>query len=179
MRKAGFPWLEVPLVLGLHDSEQYLRDVYRKCFVHAHKHAQYAELLLDIWRQGASRDPDFQVALRAFADGVQHAGPVHIDVRQSCFSVGLEELGLQEKPPIDLDQWNGQRLESVIDAWIPAPSFERYFPLPDALGGPAARLSRGQRIQLAFRRKGAVKGALDVAGTVLQGLGRRLLRLSD
>lgn len=178
MRKAGFPWLEVPLVLGLHDAEQYYRDVYRKCFVHAHKHAQYAELLMEVWKQGAVQDSDYRVALRAFADGIQHMGPVRIDVRQSCFTLGLEDLGLQEKAPINPEKWNGQRVESVVDAWSVARSFERYFDMPREFGGPAARLSRVQRIRQAVRRKGAVKGLLDLAGTLLQGVGRRLVRLS-
>ena len=35
MASTGYPWLQEELIVGLHDHEQYYRDIYRKSFVQA------------------------------------------------------------------------------------------------------------------------------------------------
>lgn len=79
MEALGFPSIRVGLVVGLHDYEQYLRDIYCKSFVHANKHAWLVGDLVDRWKRLAPSDPDFGVALRGLVDGLLSSEPVRID----------------------------------------------------------------------------------------------------
>jgi hypothetical protein len=65
MRKKGYGYVQLPSISGLHDYEQYYRDLYRKVRGHLQKHGDYVNLLLPYWRREAHSDPDFAVTLEA------------------------------------------------------------------------------------------------------------------
>lgn len=102
MERLGSPLFIYPAcLLGIHDEEQYFRDIYRKCFVHAHKHLYKAHTFIPRW-QRQSTDPDFLVALHGFADGIQHGGEVAIDARLYPADDALNSLNIKEKGTISL-----------------------------------------------------------------------------
>src|SRR5262249_84141 len=70
MEELGFPSQQIGLIVGIHDYEQYFRDIYRKAFVHANKHACLLEELVTRWKRLALQDSDFRIALRALYDGL-------------------------------------------------------------------------------------------------------------
>ena len=128
MEKQGFPFVVVPELVGLHDFEQYQADIFRKCFVQAHKHLYLAPLLVEYWRESAAGDADYEVALAGFARGIDHCGDVRVDVREQLFSHSSEALGVCEKAQILPDEWSLERVESLITDWHEPELYHRYFP---------------------------------------------------
>lgn len=110
MQAQGFPWINVPYLVGLHDFEQYYRDIFRKCLVQAHKHQHFTDLFLSVWRQGAIMDTDYRIALAGFARGIEHCGPVMINAYDTLFGVNLVNLDLDEKKEIIPVEWSLDRL---------------------------------------------------------------------
>lgn len=117
MKAHGFPWISFPDIVGLHDYEQYHRDIFRKAFVQAHKHQHLCELFLSIWRKHAFADPDYIIALKGFAKGVEHCGGVLIDVRQKEYRDLFAELNIREKSDIPPDIVSSDFIEKIIDNW--------------------------------------------------------------
>lgn len=99
----GYPHLQKDAIIALHDFEQYYRDIYRKAFVHAHKHADYMSQLEPLWQRLADQDPDYQVALWGLRDG-RLASTVSHDVRSFPRDISrlLRTKGWQEKPAFNL-----------------------------------------------------------------------------
>ncbi len=110
MSSFGYPSLYKKRTIGLHDFEQYHRDIYRKSFVHAHKHAYRIPQLEPRWRQWADQDPDYQVAFWGLRDGRLFDGIVPLDVRRfpQDISSELHAAGLQEKKALERqdDHWD-------------------------------------------------------------------------
>lgn len=128
MEADGFPHVIRRYIVGLHDFEQYHRDVFRKCLVQAHKHFTHTEMFVSIWRELALQDEDFRVALAGFARGVEHYGDVRIDVRMELFRGYLESLNLAEKTPLPPLAWSLQRVEETIVKWTEPEAYLKKFP---------------------------------------------------
>jgi hypothetical protein len=79
MNENGHPWLGIGYICGLHDYEQSFQDIFRKFYVHAHKHSDRINDLLPYFRVKAQSDPDFQVALWGLAAGIASINDVRID----------------------------------------------------------------------------------------------------
>ncbi len=111
----GHPHLHKDMILALHDFEQYYRDIYRKAFVHAHKHADQMPHLEPLWQRLADQDPDYEVALWGLRDGRLFEGTVLHDVRRFPRDISglLHTKGWQEKPAlnlIDVGTWDVDKL---------------------------------------------------------------------
>lgn len=178
MQKDGYSWLDVSTCVGLHDSEQYFKDIYRKCFVQAHKHAHLAELFLETWRRYSNEDPDMRVALAGFADGIEHASEVHIDIRKSYYSVSLDRLGLKEKTPIDLSEWNSERITNIINQWHVSELFLRYFP-PSQSAEVNPNFSKLDRLRQRINKSGPLLGSAYLGGAILNKIGGKIMRACD
>jgi len=127
MRAAGYPWITVKELVGLHDFEQTYEDIFRKCFVQAHKHLSHTGLFIPYWRSKSNQDMDYKVALTGFAEGVKHFGEVRIDKREKYFQDAMQGLDAGPKNEIDLSEWNLNRIECLIENWIePAEYWEKY-----------------------------------------------------
>jgi hypothetical protein len=91
----GYPHSLYDDIVAVHDFEQYYRDIYRKAFIHAHKHLEYIPKLELLWRRLAAHDPDYQVCLSGLRDARVFNGVVSLDVRR--FPRELSDIvGLQE-----------------------------------------------------------------------------------
>ena len=115
MTSLGYPSLYKNVTVGLHDFEQYYRDLYRKAFVHAHKHDWETQYIEPLWQKLSDRDPDYKVALSGLRDGRLFKGIVPLDVR--FFSRDISSLldlqGFQEKDPFaspDDARWDTDRV---------------------------------------------------------------------
>jgi hypothetical protein len=128
MQSKGYPWVSVPDVVGLHDFEQYYRDIFRKCFVQAHKHEYLTDLFLSIWRKWANNDRDYWVALQGFAAGIAHHEDVRIDTRQVFLQNGFDRLQIKEKAPLASGQLSLDSVENIINSWIEPHLYQEKFP---------------------------------------------------
>ncbi|HBJ36515.1 MAG TPA: hypothetical protein DDZ51_17535 [Planctomycetaceae bacterium] len=117
--RLGHPSRRVATVAGVHDFEQWYRDLYRKSFIHARKHRQDIVALVDRATSLAADDADFRVILKGIWDGLIDARSVSIDTNlfTERYCQALSELGLAEKEPLALEAnlfgeaWLAQRME--------------------------------------------------------------------
>ena len=116
METKGFPSLEINAVFGIHDYEQFLRDIYRKAFVHAHKHPNWLPQLFTRFKHLANKQDDFRIALRGLYDGLLSFDEVKIDTRDFVGAAdnALEELGLQEKEPMSIEEYDSRWVEEIL-----------------------------------------------------------------
>lgn len=130
MKELGFPYLVVPYVVGLHDFEQYYRDIFRKCFVQARKHQMFLDLFVSYWQTKAKEDKDFEVALKGLANGIEYIGDVGIDANNAMVNNLFYKLKIKEKEP--LNQTNLDQIEKVINNWQEPKEYQKKF--PDRMG---------------------------------------------
>ncbi|MFC2054357.1 hypothetical protein ACFLV7_08705 [Chloroflexota bacterium] len=168
----GYPWKVVQYLVGIHDFEQYYKDIFRKCFVHAHKHLDLTELYLSVWREKATSDMDYVVALRGFASGVEHYGEVFIDSRQEIYQALVSELQLQEKQALALEKYSLASIEEIINNWeIPKSYRERY---PTYFHLLSDELPKTQRFLQTLAYFGIIMIFPYTIGWVFQAAGNRL-----
>lgn len=131
MHKLGYKSRKINLVTGIHDYEQYYRDIYRKAYVHASKHALDVFDLLQKWKTLSQHDNDYKVAIRAVMDGLLHPEKAVIDSRVYAekSTKALKELELQEKHPFASNQNIEKYVEDVmasLDDYVRPASFKRF-----------------------------------------------------
>lgn len=104
MIQQGVTVMQADMVFGFHDFEQYYRDIFRKNFLQAKKHARKAKLIKTQWEQLAHSDCDYAIALSGYESGLSYRGKVIVDadaVHVKYFDALARVLNIQEKPPLD------------------------------------------------------------------------------
>jgi hypothetical protein len=175
MKAQGYPWVDVPYLIGLHDFEQYYGDIFRKCFVQAHKYQYLTELFLSIWRERATYDMDYRIALKGFAKGIEHFGGVFIDTSQTVYQQSFTELQIEEKND-DLTEYSLDKIEQIITQWVEPELYQKKFPTKMGLVSPENRLSfANERIRIKTRELGPIKMLIYAIGWLLIKMGRLFL----
>ena len=175
MEAAGFPWVLVRELVGLHDFEQSYQDIFRTCFVQAHKHSQLTSLFLAIWRAGAGSDLDYRVALAGYARGIEHHEEVHIDARSTYFEQGFNVLGISEKPAMDPSDWPLSRVEDIILRWNEPEIYRIKFPTKMGLElRPPGLAPYLGRFSNHFKTFGLGRSVPFALGWLLQRIGQRI-----
>jgi len=175
MQSKGYPWLTVPYLVGLHDFEQFHLDIYRKCFVQAHKHDYLTELFTTFWRSCMRTDEDYRVAMAGFAGGLQHDGQVTIDVSSRLFDVQLAPLGFQEKAPLDKDAWTPSTIESIISGWKEPDIYLKLFPNRHGLDVAQQRqLGKWKKWKNLCSENGPFRAFIFVVGAMLARAAEKL-----
>ena len=173
MASKGFPWFLAPELVGLHAFDQTYEDIFRTCFVHAHKYSYLFEFLIPYWRSKAELDDDYRVALAGFAAGIEHTGLLRIDKNASYFSAAMARLDRVEKDVLPASTWNLSRVEKTVIGWNEPVSYWDFFPagITSSRSGFIGRAMSGLRTQVAV--KGALSGILSWLGTALLFLSRK------
>ncbi len=168
LSRQGYPSLKCGIRFGIHDYEQYYRDLYRKAFVHGQKHPHWTLEVLPRWKAQADHDPDFAIAMRGYCDGLQSATPARIDARRYADDAAraMHQLGLAEKAPLDDDPETLAAIEA-LQAVVLATA-------PDDEPAPA-----GARLRALYRRFGVARAGLAVFGSWLNRLGDRARRAAE
>lgn len=181
----GHPWVNVELVMGLHDFEQSYVDIFRKVFTHTRKHLRHMSASERAWMRQTDIDPDFRVALisSSMARALSAIGNVQpgpgggsgLTDRRAYPNdvtalIGL--LGLTEKPPLGPEAWTGAMVEDALSTFTDTPEYVASRALVEA--SLAAR--RGQ-VLARLRHHGAI-APVWLAGVALQGAGNWLRRAS-
>lgn len=119
MHSLGYPWYNISLLVGLHDFEQYYLDIFRKCFVQAHKNLSSLDFLVPYWRRMIKEDcdTDFEVALSGVNAGITYYGEVFINVKQPIYRELFAKTEFVEKDDLNIDQYSINDLEAIINKW--------------------------------------------------------------
>jgi hypothetical protein len=161
--------------VGIHDFEQYFLDIFRKCFIHAHKHLDLTELFLSFWREKAVNDMDYEVALHGFASGVDHYGEISIDSRQEMYRTLLSKYQLQEKSELASGSYSLAAIEELINSWVEPDLYRELYPTKFGLvSGEKEKLSKKQKISQLVAEFGIFKLIPYAIGSVLQKIGKWL-----
>lgn len=129
MIRDGYQVARIHYLLGIHDFEQYYRDIFRKCFVQAHKHLHRAELLISVCKQGMQNDYDYRVGLDGFVAGIYFTRDVSIDASQSYYHEAYNKLEIKEKNKLDdLEEIGLADIESILNSWKEIPIFNKFLP---------------------------------------------------
>ena len=120
MQRAGYEYIAQGVFVGLHDFEQYYRDIYRTAFFHAQKHGKYVPRLRPYWERMSDIDTDFAVALRGVGDGALVREVLGLDVKnfsdradKALLDLGITEKGLYE---LGAEQLLGF-VEDTVTSW--------------------------------------------------------------
>lgn len=114
MQDRGFPYVHFPVIIGLHDFEQFYFDIYRKAFVQAHKHLQYTENMVPLWKDNIKSDMDYEVALRGFTDGLLNNNEVFIDKNHRLYEDNFQNINIIEKKLINIKKYNLNDVENIL-----------------------------------------------------------------
>lgn len=140
----GYRWEQHGILSGLHDFEQYYRDIYRTCFFHAQKHKRHLPLLRAFWERAASDDDDFLVALRGAQDGAREEDVLGLDARNfdRRFRGVLEDLDLTEKQPFALSYDElVSFIDTTADAWMVPEEYEAIRERMESVPHPLRRIA--------------------------------------
>lgn len=167
MSRLGYPSAQSDILFGIHDYEQFYRDIYRKAFIHGQKHQHWLSDVFPRWRESGKEDPDFRVALRGFFDGFTTSTNVSLDPGRYAATAEavLRQLNLVEKPALA----SGARSELMIEG------------LQSRVlsGGPPPPPSRYQRAKSAYDRLGTVRLIPLAVGSALCLVGAKLRRIAE
>jgi hypothetical protein len=181
MTERGYFWRRIDALAGLHGFEQYYRDIFRTCFMHARKHQEFAGLFMSYWQEKRAADPDFQIALEGYARALRSTTSVGIDSQAIFYKEAFEELGVPEKEPLQPDSWSASQLTAFVEQWVVPASCRRYLPDDMMFQGPLA--SRLRRAWAQLRGKygafGAPRLAIYALGRILEEGGIRLRALAE
>ncbi len=142
----GYISVQKDLISGLHDYEQYYRDIYRKAFVHAHKHRRHLSYLQAMWQRLAKEDPDYETALWGIQDGLAYQGKVSIDTRQFSedrINELLSQSNRQEKSTLSHQALTSTDVSTFLKTTVLSPEYWAGWYLSDKSNGPLqARLQK-------------------------------------
>ncbi len=176
MRKLGFPYRQLPVLVGLHDFEQFYSDIYRKSFVQAHKHLRQTDLFLGVWRAGASMDPDYQVALKGFAAGVEHFSKVYIDINQEVFRPEEVFPFTEKSRSLTISEIGINQIENIITDWVEPDVYKEKYPDERGLIPVAKKRLSQAELQTKIAEIPGLKRIPYLIGSVLVMIGDRLQR---
>ncbi len=172
MAERGHPLRTVPYILGLHDSQQYNYDIYRKSFVQAVKHLARAELFITLWRNNLYNDHDFKVALRGFSDSICNTEPIFINSELKIFKKFFKQTGIREKEKLDPDEYTLETIEDIIINWNYPDIYYSFF--PDKNGIDSQISGYWRKIQKIFQKEGLIKSVRKAAGELFLLMGRKI-----
>jgi len=99
MNEKGWRRKILYVVTGLHDFEQFRKDLYRKSYIHAVKHRKEIIEKIPVWADMANSDDDYKIIMQGVFDGLLDQGSAKIDTRDFKTSSveALEKLKISEK----------------------------------------------------------------------------------
>jgi len=181
MKARGFPWRRMDYLIGIHDFEQYYGDIFRKCFVQAHKHQEYTEIFLSYWPQQWINDFDYKVALKGLVTGLEYEGDVRIDTQQEIYRESFETLQIVEKPGLPPGYFSLADIDLLVKNWTEPSIYHKFFQY-EMISHAGERPKHSIRKKnLADKRKalGPLKYLLYLFGWGIEKAGDRIKGLVD
>jgi hypothetical protein len=176
MQKTGFAWLSIPdIVMGLHDYQQYCRDIWCKAFLHAKKHASWLPYVQPLWHRLAKDDADFQAALMGLEAGRQSNSDGKTDIRvfdMSEIERDFQEHGIAEKASLAADAMTTQEVSLAINEFDPPPEYWNLLAGSRPIDAP--QKSASKKIRSFVCEKGLLRLIPWLLGVALVRIGRRL-----
>ncbi len=121
MGEKGYLTINSDCVIGLHDFEQAYYDIFRKSYMHAHKHRHHIGTLIDLWNDLGEKDLDFQVAIWGVAAALLYPKSSLAGAREVPMEVFKEKISsFEEKKDLKCGPWLETFVQSVFDKDVKA-----------------------------------------------------------
>lgn len=157
MESHGYPWVQSDILFGLHDYEQYYRDIYRKGFQHGKKHRRYIPYLKPLWQRLGKKDPDYRVAHMGLEVGRNSDEPYYFDAKkfEKRVDITTKIKGFREKDSLPLDAIKGSDIIRIIENFKFPPEHSTYLRIFNYsnTGKPPAWY---RRVVIALKEKGVI-----------------------
>lgn len=158
MEEAGFKTKIFEYVVGVHDYEQYYKDIYRKAYFHAAKHTSHVAESISVWKEKSETDSDYLAALKGAIDGLLAADQPKPDIRyfETTSENAIQNLGLIEK-----DEADPVKTMSLVSKILKEKgTFHKEY----TIGG----------IRDKVKQQGLIKGTLHTLGYLLETAGSKI-----
>lgn len=111
----GTMYVNIPVVFGGHDFEQYNKDIYRKSFLHAIKHRSIGSDVMEFWTRRMKDDPDYLVAIAGYLSGLASNETGMVD-QQGMDSLFMAlDYNIEEKAPINIKNYSKFEYSNIQD----------------------------------------------------------------
>lgn len=119
MKELGYEVIGAPFLLAIHDYQQYHRDIFRKCYIHAHKWVDWMPHFIKYWREKSKLDKDFQVALWGLSSGISKVDNIRINKDLVPYEDFLRYSngGLAEKNELEPSELVIDEINSIIGSF--------------------------------------------------------------
>jgi len=179
MNKLGYPWVLVPVVMGLHDFEQYNKDIYRKSFVQSRKHLKFTDMFIPYWNRYKGGDNDFEVALSGYLNGLQYNGMIYINDTDPVFRDKYNEEGMHEKKPLTSYEYSSSIVDGIIDSWANSKEYVDNFPVTfSAVKYSNPVKTAFMKMKLASKEIGSFNAIIYYVGNLSYLIGKKLIKIS-
>ncbi len=116
MAKLGYKRVTVNEIVGLHDYEQYSKDIYRKAFVHGRKFENEVYGLIPVWKHLEKNErKEYGVALSGGVDGMESTSDIKLDSKFMREKYKGRELNSTEINSNDMEAIKGEINNLKID----------------------------------------------------------------
>ena len=113
MAEVGFHYYHYNEIYGIHDYFQFYKDIYRKAFLHAHKHGKNVGYFIRQWAK--YKEDDYRIALKGLIDGLSFNKKVEVNVDFFKEFIDKNLDGLIEKQFIANDARDN--IDRIIESW--------------------------------------------------------------
>ena len=182
MNKNGYPWYSVTLLAGIHDYEQYYRDIFRKCFVYAHKYPDRLENFVSHWRLMLKNDFDYEVALGGLAAGIEYNKNVYIDANRLIYYEKFAEKNIKEKVKLNTDEYSASHIEEIIQGWGKMPENMKIKSIRLNFNGKVVRAASSDKLYLLknkARHLGFIRVLPWLIGFMMKSIGGRICKVLE
>lgn len=97
MTALGYPWYNLPTIVGVHDFEQWNEDIFRKFYLQSHKNIPQALRLVELWRDKSDFDDDFRVGIEGFCFGLKHRPSIFVNSKDTDIVGAFKDIDIPEK----------------------------------------------------------------------------------
>ncbi|GAA0871245.1 hypothetical protein GCM10009117_03910 [Gangjinia marincola] len=117
MLKKGYQKLRTNNIVGVHDYEQYYRDIYRKVFLHSKKHLNVLGMASNYWLDNATMDRDYTIALLASRVAKYYEGPLFLTpgFQKEEIEVLFHLNDIQEKGPLPKNSFSKKNVSTIVE----------------------------------------------------------------
>ena len=127
MKQLGHPYTQLRYVVGLHDFEQFNKDIFRKSLFHSRKHVDYLSYLAKIWLTNAPDDSDYSICLDGLSTGLNQPLEALSDVSNPIFNQQSSDFSI-EKPPLSAYAFTLNDINHIISNYRTTSDYLLRFP---------------------------------------------------
>jgi hypothetical protein len=128
MGRRGYATLRNPIIVGLHDYEQFYRDLYRKMFVRAKKYEARVPFMRKVLGDQYLQDPEARAMMWGLLDGVvdrlegNRIGVLDTAIYEERARQALALAGVEERDPL-----RGEEripVDRIVETYVPGEDYK-------------------------------------------------------